>query len=457
MDQPLRIAFLSEHASPLALRGSVDAGGQNVYVDEVTRGLARLGHAIDVFTRRDAVDAPEVIDWAPGVRIINLPAGPPHFLPKDELWPLMPAFRDAFLRFSGREGTRYDLLHGNFWMSGWVATELRRELGTPVVQIFHAMGKTKQRHQGHADTSPDDRIAVESAVIAGVDRIIAQCPSEWDELVGDYGAPPERVQVIPSAVNTEIFRPVPRDEARRRLGLAQDDLVVVYVGRMLPRKDVRNVVRAVGALVRRPEAAGLPIKLLLVGGEMVEPDPVATPEIGELMRLADELGITGRVRFTGKRQPEVLRWYYGAGDVAVTTPWYEPFGLTPLEGMACGLPVVGSAVGGITFTVADGETGFLVPPRDPEALADRLHELLTQPDLRARLGRAARERVEREFTWETAARRTAALYEEVPASHAEGEAWGGERDEPSPRSLAATPTLHAPSSTLHTEGAHADR
>ncbi len=437
MDRPLRIAFLSEHASPVALRGSVDAGGQNVYVDEVARGLARLGHTVDIFTRRDRAtgaaggrsdsavggeaDAPDVIDWAPGVRIVNLPAGPPHFLPKDDLWPLMPAFRDAFLRFIEREGTTYDLLHGNFWMSGWVAIKLRRELGTPVVQIFHAMGKTKQRHQGAADTSPDDRIAVESAVIAGVDRIIAQCPSEWDELAGHYAAPPERVRIIPSAVNTEIFRPVPRGEARRRLDLGDDDLVVVYVGRMLPRKDVRNVVRAVAALVQRPEATCLPVRLLLVGGETVEPDPVATPEIGELMRLADELGIAARVRFTGKRQPEVLRWYYGAGDVAVTTPWYEPFGLTPLEAMACGRPVVGSAVGGLTYTIRDGVTGYLVPPRDPEALADRLGELLAQPELRACLGRAARARVEREFTWSTVAERTVALYRALPRPPLRGE------------------------------------
>ncbi len=413
-DRPTpRVAFLSEHASPVALLGSEDAGGQNVYVDEVSRGLGKLGYAVDVFTRHDRADVPETIDWAPGVRIVNLPAGPAEFLPKDALWPLMPAFRDAFLRFAAREGVRYTLIHGNFWMSGWVATELRRALGIPAVQIFHAMGKTKQRHQGEADTSPPDRIDVELAVVRQVDRLIAQCPSERDGLVDDYGAPPDKVAAIPLAVNLDRFRPVPRDEARRRIGLDTDGPVVVYVGRMLPRKDVRNVVRAVAALVRRhPE----PVTLLLVGGETAEPDPVATPEIGVLQALAAELSIADRTRFVGKRQPDVLLDYYSAGDVVVTTPWYEPFGLTPLEGMACGRPLIGSAVGGITFTVADGVTGFLVPPRDPEALADRLHHLLADPELRARMGRAARARVEREFTWGVVAERTAALYEAVGRS-----------------------------------------
>lgn len=433
-DRPRRIAFLSEHASPVALLGGEDAGGQNVYVDEVSRGLGRLGYAVDVFTRRGEAGsaaphlragtrresgragAPDVIDWAPGVRIVNLPAGPAEFLPKDALWPLMPAFRDACLRFLARDGVRYTAIHGNFWMSGWVATELRRALGVPAVQIFHAMGKTKQRHQGAADTSPSERIAVELAVVREADRIIAQCPSERAELVDDYGAPPGKVATIPSAVNADLFRPVARDEARRRIGLATDGPVVVYVGRMLPRKDVRNVVRGVAALLRRwPAERPGPVTLLLVGGETAEPDPAATPEIGALQRLASELGIADRVRFAGKRQPEVLRDYYSAGDVVVTTPWYEPFGLTPLEGMACGRPVIGSAVGGITFTIADGDTGFLVPPRDPAALADRLQQLLTDPSLRARMGRAARARVEREFTWATVAARTAALYEELSA------------------------------------------
>ncbi len=404
----LRIAFLSEHASPVALLGGVDSGGQNVYVDELSRNLGRLGLAVDVFTRRDSADAPEIIDWAPGVRVVNLRAGPPQFVPKDDLWAWMPVFRDALLDFIVREEARYDVVHGNFWMSGWVAAELRHTLGVPVAQIFHAMGKTKQQHQGAADTSPSERIEVEMQVVDAAERLIAQCPAEERELVEDYGAERRKVVVIPSAVSIETFRPVPRAEARHRVGVASDELVVVYVGRMVPRKDARNVVRAVGILVRETT---LPVKLLLVGGETAEPDPAVTPEIGELQRIVAEEGIADRVQFVGKRQPEVLRDYYSAGDVAVTTPWYEPFGLTPLEAMACGRPVIGSAVGGITFTIADGETGFLVPPRDPRALATRLADLLVDPVLQARMGRAARRRVEQEFTWPVVAERTMALYQ----------------------------------------------
>src|SRR6266516_2351800 len=173
MDRSMRIAFLSEHASPVALLGGEDAGGQNVYVDEVSRNLARRGYAVDVFTRRDSIDTPEVVDWGPGVRVVHLKAGPLQSRPKDELWPFMPEFRDSFLRFMVQDEAKYDLLHGNFWMSGWVVSELRQRLHIPAVQIFHAMGKTKRRHKKHIDTSPGDRLATEKDIIQAVDRVIA--------------------------------------------------------------------------------------------------------------------------------------------------------------------------------------------------------------------------------------------------------------------------------------------
>jgi D-inositol-3-phosphate glycosyltransferase len=413
----MRIALISEHASPAALLGGVDAGGQNVYLDELSRSLGVLGHEVDVITRRGSPGEPALREWAPGVRIVNLDAGPPAALPKDDLWPLMPAFRDAFLRFAHEQHAEYAVLHGNFWMSGSVAAQLAARLHIPVVQIFHATGLTKRRHQGEADTSPAERVAVERGVVQAVDALIAQCPSEQVELIDDYGADPARVELIPSAVNTRLFHPLDQRVAREALGLAYDEPALVYIGRILPRKDVRNIVRALGVL----RAKGVtPPRLLIVGGETAEPDERATPEIGVLRGLARECGVAEHVAFAGRRQPHELALYYSAADVAITTPWYEPFGLTPLEAMACGTPVIGSAVGGITFTIADTVTGLLVPPADPPALAGAIERMLARPDERRRMGIAARERVEREFTWNTVARRTAALYERVLHESAAG-------------------------------------
>ena len=412
-----RIAMISEHASPVALLGGVDAGGQNVYVDAVSRGLATHGYDTDVFTVASDPRLPETVAWADGVRVVNVPVGTPGPLPKDALWPRMPAFRDAIAHFAIRDGARYDLIHGNFWMSGWVGAELGLHWRMPSVQIFHATGITKAREQGAADSSPLGRVAVEKCVVHAVDRLIAQCPAERDELLADYGARPDQIALIPSAVDVERYRPIAPDAARQTLGLDPAAEIVVYVGRIVPRKDVRTIVHALALLETQRRAAGIrqmPL-LLVVGGETETPDPVATPEIAVLHELAASLGVAEQVRFVGRKQPDELRAWYSAADVAVTTPWYEPFGLTPLEAMACGVPVIGSRVGGIGFTVVDGETGFLVPPRDPSAVCARLDQLFAEPSLRARFGQAGRARVLREFTWPRVAARTAELYDELRA------------------------------------------
>lgn len=349
--------------------------------------------------------------------MIHLAAGPPQRFDKDEIWPFMPAFRDGLLRFLWREKVCYDLVHGHFWMSGWVATEIQRLCHIPCVQHFHATGKTKHHYQQDADHSPRERIAVELAIVKAANRLIAQCPQERHEFLYDYDARPERIALIPGAVNLHAFYPVEQAVAREKIGLAPNGRVIVYVGRLLPRKDIRNIVRALERLIKQnllPEAEQPPT-LLIVGGETEDADPRDTPEIGEVQHLAQELGIAQFVRCVGKRQPEVLRYYYSAGDVMVTTPWYEPFGLTPLEAMACGRPVIGSAVGGIPFTVVEGQTGLLVPPRDPDALATRLADLLADHERRARMGEAARKRVEQKFTWSLTAQRTASLYEALIA------------------------------------------
>lgn len=262
-----RVAMISEHASPLALLGGVDAGGQNVYVDAVSRGLVAHGYETDVFTVRGDLAYPQVVAWTDGVRVIEIPVDAGAPLPKDALWPYMPAFRNAIDRFADREGAGYNLIHGNFWMSGWVTADLGSRWRIPTVQIFHATGVTKLREQGAADTSPAGRIEVEKSVVRSVDRLIAQCPAERDELLADYGARADQIALIPSAVDTDRFKPVAKGTARRTLEIDPTDEVIVYIGRIVPRKDVRNIIRALAQLKARRLAAGnatMP-KLLVVG------------------------------------------------------------------------------------------------------------------------------------------------------------------------------------------------
>lgn len=403
----MRLAMISEHASPLASLGGQDSGGQNVYVAELARRLGEMGHQVDVFTRRDSELLPAVVPFAEGVRVVNLPAGPARSVSKDDLFPLMDSFRDAFYRFAREEAAAYDLVHANFWMSGWVACEAKRDLGLPFAQTFHALGEIKRREQGENDTSPPERRAVEGRILDEVDRVLATCPAEIEELITLYDADPSRLIVVPCGVDHLTFRPVERDAARETLGLS-DRPTVVYVGRLVARKGVDTLIEAFALLPRCLDA-----RLVIVGGE-----PGGSPEAARLAALAEERGVSERVYFAGSRPQEDLRHYYGAADVAVSVPHYEPFGMTPLEAMACATPVVGSRVGGIKSSVVDDETGYLVPPRDPEALAKRVMLLLSERDLRLRMGRAARRRIEEHYTWEGVAALAADAFSEVAVSHA---------------------------------------
>lgn len=405
-----RIALISDHASPLAVAGGVDSGGQNVYVAQVARHLAARGCAVDVFTRRDAAEPAEVVDWQPGVRVVHVPAGPPRFVRKEELLPFMGDFAGWMADFCRRQGMGYDLVHANFFMSGMVAIRLQQRLGLPFVMTFHALGKVRRLHQGDADGFPEARLAIEERIIGCADRIIAECPQDEQDLVRLYGADPASITVIPCGFDPAEFAPVEKSLARRTLDLPADDPIVLQLGRLVPRKGIDTVIRGVAELRRRH---GIPARLIVVGGDSDAPDENRTPEIRRLRAVADAAKIAEHVQFTGRRDRDRLRFFYSAADVFVTTPWYEPFGITPLEAMACGTPVVGANVGGIKHSVQHGKTGFLVPPRDPGAVADRLVELYRDPPLLARLGRNGLKRAHEHFTWQRVAGAIAALYEDV--------------------------------------------
>jgi histidinol-phosphate phosphatase family protein len=390
----MRIAMISEHASPLAGLGGVDSGGQNVYVAQAARHLARRGHLVEVLTRRDDPDLPPVLEWLDGVRVVHVPAGPPQRLAKEQLLPFMEEFSRHALGRARRIG--YDVVHAHFFMSALVGAELKKALGLPLIVTFHALGRVRRLHQGDSDGFPDERLAIEDRVVAVADRIIAECPQDREDLLQLYGAERRRIRIVPCGFDPREFGPADKRRARAALGLRPDEFIVLQLGRMVPRKGVDNVIRAVARL---PRLGDTRVRLLIVGGEARDPDPALTPEIGRLQNIAEQEGVADRVIFTGSRERSELRKYYTAADVFVTTPWYEPFGITPVEAMACGTPVIGSAVGGIKTTVRDGLTGYLVPPKDPVALADRLAHLIERPDLLEDFSRRSIRRARALYTW----------------------------------------------------------
>jgi glycosyltransferase involved in cell wall biosynthesis len=403
------IALISEHASPLAAVGGIDAGGQNIYVAQIARQLGRLGYTVDVFTRRDSGRLPELVDYAPGVRIVNVPAGPPSYVRKEEMLPLMEEFSDYVCEFARRDGG-YLLSHANFFMSALVSARLKERLGTPFVVTFHALGRVRRRHQRDADQFPLERLQIEERTIACADGIIAECPQDRADLTTLYGADQRRISVIPCGFDKGEFWPITKPFARRALSFASSEPLLLSVGRLTPRKGLDNLIRG---LARLSQEQGIRARLVIVGGNSDLADPALTPEIARLQALAAEEGVADRVLFTGRRSREFLKLYYSAADLFVTTPWYEPFGITPLEAMACGTPVIGADVGGIRFSVMNGVTGFLVPPNDPAVLAARAAELLRDPQRMKEMGRSGIQRVHAQFTWPKVARSISVFYEQV--------------------------------------------
>ena len=407
-----QIALISEHASPVSLLGGVDCGGQNLYVGQVAKSLAAMGCDVDVFTRRDSNILPETAEWVNGVRIIHVPAGPPSYVRKEELLPHMKPFTEYMLQFCRCQRKAYDLIHANFWMSGLVAAELKKQLGIPFVITFHALGRVRRQFQRQADEFPDERFEIEDRLVAEADHIIAEAPQDEEDLIRLYNADPVNITMVPCGFDPTELAPISKTLARISLGLPPDERVVLHLGRLVPRKGTETVIRAFGRLLHRHHVSA---RLLIVGGDRDDPDPHATPEIARLQTIAREENIADHVTFVGRRGREVLKYYYSAADIFVTTPWYEPFGITPLEAMACGTPVVGSNVGGIKFTVRDGETGYLVAPQDPDRLAEKIAYLYANPKLLGVFGRQAIQRVNDLFTWSKVVKGLKTVYEQILA------------------------------------------
>ncbi len=396
----MRIAMVSEHASPLAVLGGEDAGGQNVHVAALATELAELGAQVDVYTRRDDPALPAEVELTAGVRVVHVDAGPARPVPKDELLPFMPRFADRLEAAWSRE--RPDVVHSHFWMSGIASLAAAGCLDVPVVHTFHALGIVKRRHQGTDDTSPPERLGAERRVMRDAAHLVATCSDEVFELVRE-GADPHRITVVPCGVDLRRFAPVGRITPR-----ASRPRIVV-VSRLVARKGIGDLVEALAAV---------PGAELVVAGGPPAGELASDRHVRRLRELAERHGVGPRVRLLGRldraRVPRLLR----SADVVACVPWYEPFGIVPLEAMACGVPVVATSVGGLVDTVVDGVTGLHVPPRDPGRIAEALRRLLADEALRRRLGQAGARRVAERYSWQRVALMTARVYRRVLADSA---------------------------------------
>jgi D-inositol-3-phosphate glycosyltransferase len=360
--------------------GSKDSGGMNIYILEMAKRLAARGVQVDVFTRHHDPLDPQVVMLSPGARLIHLPAGAPS-LDKSGVYELLPQFTSQLRRFCISNRLSYDLVSSHYWLSGLVGMRLASEWGVPHTTSFHTMAEMKRRGRPE-ESEVEQRDSSETEIARSADSIVAWTDDEKAAIVDYCAINPEKVSVVPPGVDLGHFRPMSQRQSREHLGYGVEKNIL-FVGRLEPLKGLDILLRAVASL----ENSGA-ISLNVVGGDE------NSEEKQRLQELARRMKLTKSVRFIGSVSQSELPVHYAAADICVLPSHYESFGLAALEAAACGRPVVASEVGGLPVIVQNGSTGFLVPPKQSDIMAERLCELLDDDMLRSRMGSAARTHAE---------------------------------------------------------------
>jgi D-inositol-3-phosphate glycosyltransferase len=398
-----RVAITSLHSSPLIEPGFGDSGGMTIYIRELTAALSRRGLQTDIFTRT-MPGSPRVASIGPGVRVVSIDAGPLD-TGKDDLPDYVDDFVSGVRAFATTQRVSYDVIHSHYWQSGMAGIQLARGWDVPLVHSHHTLGRVKNRYLAPGD-APESQLRLdgEKEVISAADILVASTDEEWSQLSCLYGAPHDRLKTIHPGVDHSLFSPGDQAAARAEIGVDDEELIMLYVGRIQPLKGLSLGIEAleqlVGALDRK-------LALVIVGGAS---GVTGDAEVARLKILAENLGVSDRVRFVGPQPHSCVPAFYRAADVLVVSSHSESFGLAALEAHASGTPVVATAVGGLGHIVNDGRTGYLVEDRDASVFAARLKTVLSDADLHREFSENAVAWASN-FSWQATAESLQELYE----------------------------------------------
>jgi len=403
-----RVAYLSLHTSPLTRPGTGNAGGMNVYVDELARTMASRGVQVDVFTRRCDLASPKTVDVAAGYRVIHIDAGPVLPLPVRQLTDHVFDFAEAVIAWAKDAEAEYDLVHSHYWLSGWAGLMVKRVLDIPLANSFHTLGRVKDLTK-RVDEPPTAllRIAAEIDVIGGSDCVISSTPAEFDDLLEHYGADPTRLCLNPPGINHELFSPGDTKASRAAIGVDTERDLVLFVGRIQALKGIDVALEAFAKVAQERSD----VDLLVVGGPSGE---AGAQEYAAARLRVVELGLEDRVIWRDPVPHRELSVYYRAADLLLFPSRSESFGLVAVEAQACGVPVIAAAIGGLTHAVDNGASGFLIDRWEPGDYAAAMIDLLENRAMWASFSEAAVRYAER-FSWTITANRLLELYAGITA------------------------------------------
>ncbi len=412
-----RIAMLSVHTCPLATLGGKETGGMNVYVRDLSRELSRRGIEVDVYTRSQNPAIPRITRLADRSRVIHVKAGPERPYNKNKIYDHLDEFVAGVKAQVEADGIEYDLIYSHYWLSGLVANALRRSWNIPFVQMFHTLAEMKNRvAQTPAEREPERRRSCEGEVMALADRLIAATLQEQQDMVQAYGANPAKMAIVPPGVDLDRFKPMPQAEARTFLGLPPEHRMILFVGRIQPLKGIDTLIRALALLKKQAPELTENVCVCIIGGDPNPDSELEQAELERLKTLEAELEIGDLVTMLGAKEQDTLVYYYAAAEMVVMPSLYESFGMVALEAMACGTPVIASDVGGLSFNIEDGYNGYLVPGRNPQAMADKITLLLKYRILRDQLAEQAGIWVNR-YSWTNIAEELLEVFEQSGAQY----------------------------------------
>jgi D-inositol-3-phosphate glycosyltransferase len=408
-----RIAILSVHTSPLHQPGTGDSGGMNVYIAETAKRIAARGIEVEIFTRATSLVEPEVTELAPGVLVRHIPAGPFEGLRKEDLPAQLCAVTAGVLRAEAAKNEGfYDLVHSHYWLSGQVGWIAQERWGVPLVHTMHTMARVKNLTLAQGDApEPAIREIGEEQVVTAADRLVANTHAEAKELIELYHADPNRVRVVHPGVDLDVFVPGNQSAARKDLGVADDAIVLLFVGRIQPLKAPDVLIESAAEILKRNPELRSQLVVAICGG----PSGSGLERPDALVTLADQLGISDVVKFVPPTsRAELVKWFQAA-SVCVVPSYSESFGLVAIEAQACGTPVIAARVGGLPTAVRDGISGVLVDGHEAAAWADQILTVVTNDALRARLSAGAIAHASH-FGWEDTTDKLISVYNEAVKS-----------------------------------------
>jgi D-inositol-3-phosphate glycosyltransferase len=362
----MKIAMLSIHSCPIGELGTKDTGGMSVYIRETAKELGQTGNHVDIYTRNHGLKHDEIVRLSENVRLIHIKGGDDSDMSKLAVYPHVNDFAATLEEIRFKEKIHYDIIHSHYWLSGLIGRLAQNWWDVPHIIMFHTLGLIKN-NLNIGRPEPDFRICNEKAIVHTCDKIIAATAREKQDLIQLYKAASEKIGVIPCGVNTNLFHPIDKKNARKHLGYDMDENIILYVGRVEPLKGIDRLLKSVSCLKDR-----MPIKLIIVGG-----DDRDQPEMQEIINLAMTLKIIDSVDFAGRVIQDDLPLYYNAADALVVSSLYESFGLVALEALSCGTPVVSTAVGGMKTIIRERETGLLVSGDTVESMGKCIYDIIS--------------------------------------------------------------------------------